>query len=186
MLRDLIFDGSGPYGVSRDAWWALITTGLIGGVVPFLWRRLWTLLEERRWRHLRKHFGVMLSWDHGDLGRVLHGFRLGEKVSDDPFIKIQNEVGLFASVIVSESELAKDVGLYIEAINKLWWWLDWRHSSPESIPAEWKRDQYPQLLSSANKHYEQAIRRLGTDRAFLRTWVIGETGVAAVQGLSAH
>jgi hypothetical protein len=180
-LQSLIFDVNGPYGVSKDGWWALITTILFGGVIPFIWRRIWVALDERRWRPLRQHFGIMLSWNHGRLGQALSA--AGKNTPDEQFIKIQNEIGFYISSIISDSKLVKSIGDYIDALEKLWWWLDWKNEpTAADIPEHWKQGDLRSKLDAVNTCFKRAIKRLHVEPSLVRLWQIGQDGVVRVVG----
>jgi len=166
VLLRLVLDPSGPYGISLNAWWAFITVVLFGGVLPLMWRRAWSYLEKGRWRRLRAHFGVMLSWNHGELGRRLRAHDPIHALSDSQriFEKIQNEVGLYSSLIVSDGRLANCVGNYIGAIDQLWWALDKDYS--RNIPSKWSEGSFPAMLETANEAYERAVGLLAPDPRF--------------------
>lgn len=194
-LWNLVFDPSGPYGISREMWWTLFTAGLLGGLLPLVWRLYWVQTEKRRWQPLRSHLGVMLSWNHGDLGKALHGLeRLFETPTkaleykfdnelDKKFAKILNELGLYSSVIASDSVLARILGNYIDDVNRLWWWLDWKYKFTDaSIPDDWESDDLITSFRRVNQSFEQAMERLGTPKKLVRGWEIDNSGIVAIRG----
>ncbi len=183
-FHDLLFDQTGPYGFSREAWWAVITTVLIGGMVPVVWRQLWKAFEKRRWEPLRRHLGVMLAWDHEHVGKTLRSFNLKGKVADEPFIKIQDEIGRWSAVVVSDSALAKCVGDYMCSANELWWWLDGRPDST-GIPTASERKKYSDLLKCMNDKYERVMYQLRVGGEYRGKWVLGDNGEIAVEGMGA-
>jgi len=120
------------------------------------------------------------------VGRVLLTFQPGNKVCDDPFIKIQNEIGNYSAVIVSDSGLGRCVGKYIGALNDLWWWLDWMHDRteiPERLKCADYKGHYRDLLINVNNQYVSVMHLLAVEEGFQRKWVIGDHGITQIEGM---
>jgi hypothetical protein len=179
-FSDLFLDANGPLGFVRDAWWAVITAFFFGGLLPLTWRQSWNSLEKRKWTHLRAHFGNMLSWNHDALGKALEKHKEPKEAlyggtetwntAQALFEKIQNEVGLYSSLVVTDAKLASSIGIYIHAITRLWYAIDPDYAKyiARQIPHTWEVDPLPKLLENADKAYVTVMSVLKPEIEFPR------------------
>jgi hypothetical protein len=123
----------------------------------------------------------MLSWNHGALGFALS--KIGSGTPDEQFIKIQNEIGFYSSSIISDSKLVKSVGDYINTLDQLWFWLDWKKKPTAiDIPEQWKHGDLRSKLQAVNTCFKHTMKQLNVEPKLVRLWQIGKDGIVGIVG----
>ena len=179
----LFLESGGPLGLTRDFFFLILASVII----PTITATFIHLKERQRWKPLRSHLGIMISYHHGVLEDKVRKIedspkqrRNGTNPLVDQLIQLQTEIGSFGFCL--DSAGAKKVGEYWKQINYLWFWVEFRYEGhPDyeerirSLIARHKlenpfRRSKLDIVTDINRAYDDLMKALGTEWYYQWPW----------------
>jgi hypothetical protein len=134
-LLTAFIDHDGPLGLTKDFFFFALSVILLSMTIPLIAY----FRDKRRWKVIRSHLGVLISYWHGALELKIDDipdFAPGARAPDAQRVKVnplnkeieelQRDIGSFGFCM--NADVANKVGAYLGQVNYLWYWVEYKYA----------------------------------------------------------